>query len=990
MEYSAALLLAFLAIGCDGIIGSVKRVDACGICQGDGSNCQKIKMEFTEENLPRGHNKIGTIPRGACNITLTEQRPSGNVFALRTTQGFFLNGEWTASPTGQYGAAGTVFNYQHVTNGNSLRRHGERVTAKGPLTSDIDIVLVTKTRNVGVTLEYTISNDRSNIPSRRHRADNYIDVPNAAAEVHRGDIPSIAEDFVETPLRVEALPTTTQRPPERFRWTVAGYSACSRTCGKGVKHSTIACMLDGAERRIVDDRYCANVVRPATFQEQCNLPSCPGEWAYGEWSQCSVTCGAGTETRQVRCRQAQSDGVMADVSDDVCGSKPSQGIIRPCQRPACSSYSWRSGQWSPCDASCGRGSQQRMVKCYDNTYGMEVSDEQCRGSKPAESQACEGGSCRGIWLMSDWAPKCSNGCGQGETTRHVVCYKDGRQQDARKCDATQRPQTRQTCHSQKDCGGRWYEGPWSDCSADCGVGSQTRDVICLRARDYERAYNPQCEVLDESECKYHPKPESRRQCQGPACHAGSWYMSDWSPCSHSCGVGARSRQVTCLDHNKNPSNDCPDNSKPTSMESCGNDICTQDDYYPRRAQSSQPSSFIPRPPVDLNNKAGTLYDAAPQQDYRGPIDLNNKAGTLYDAAPQQDYRPPIDLNNKAGTLYDAAPQADYRPPIDLNNKAGTLYDAAPQQDYRGPIDLNNKAGTLYDAAPQQDYRPPIDLNNKAGTLYDAAPQADYRPPIDLNNKAGTLYDAAPQQDYRPPIDLNNKAGTLYDAAPQQDYRPPIDLNNKAGTLYDAAPQADYRPPVDLNNKAGTLYDAAPQADYRPPIDLNNKAGTLYDAAAQQDYRPAVDLNNKAATLYDAAPQEDYRPPIDLNNKAGTLYDTQAPARRTHDTGRRGAEGHNGPMPPAGSKRRAVASPSGMVDIDVTPRRSRKRTEAAQDNTVTDHAESGSSKRDSKLAKNGTGHGKTCTDRMERCKTVKELAFCRYDYYKKMCCKSCSA
>ena len=70
-------------------------------------------------------------------------------------------------------------------------------------------------------------------------------------------------------------------------------------------------------------------------------------WAYGDWSECSVTCGTGTETREVRCRQAQSDGVMADVSDDVCGSKPTHGIIRACQRAACNSYSWRSGQWSP-------------------------------------------------------------------------------------------------------------------------------------------------------------------------------------------------------------------------------------------------------------------------------------------------------------------------------------------------------------------------------------------------------------------------------------------------------------------------------------------------------------------------------------------------------------------------------------------------------------------------------------------------------------------
>ncbi|XP_055356687.1 uncharacterized protein LOC129601811 [Paramacrobiotus metropolitanus] len=934
MEVSLLLsAIVILAIGCDGIVGAERRYDQCGICDGDSSTCQRIKIEFDERNLPAGYNKVGTIPVGACNITLTERKPTGNVFALRTPRQFFLNGQWTASPTGDYPAAGTVFRYQHIINGNSLRPHGERITARGPLTEDIEIILITKVPNEGIILEYTISTQRNHrhsdagSPSRRHRADNYY--PDYASnQVHRGDIPSIAEDFVDQPIQVEAdhtsvpeisneIPVTPEpRQPERYRWTVAGYTACSRTCGRGVKHSRLVCMMESS-RQIVDDIYCASVVKPAVFQEACNERPCRAEWQYGDWSACSVTCGTGTQTREARCREQQSDGTFADVGDETCGTQPTHSMQRSCQMAPCqprASYYWRSGEWSTCDATCGRGTQRRQVKCFDQVYGSEVGDQKCREPKPAETQACDGGVCAGTWLVSEWN-HCSNGCGNGQTNRHLVCFKDNRPQDAHMCDATQRPETHQTCTSQKECGGRWFEGPWSDCSAPCGVGSQTRPVICLSQTSYDR--RGQCEVLPESECKYHPKPETQRQCQSSPCREGTWYTSPWNPCSHSCGVGVRSRQVVCLNQHKELSNDCLEDVKPSTLESCGTDVCPSYDDRNLGAQGSVNPSWVAYPsvdlnnkagtgyeppqydpyrrpvdlnnkagtlndrqddarrrPVDLNNKAGTQYDAQPQQDYRPPVDLNNKAGTLYDAQPQQDYRPPIDLNNKAGTLYDAQPQQDYRPPIDLNNKAGTLYDAQPQQDYRPPIDLNNKAGTLYDAQPQQDYRRPVDLNNKAGTLYDAQPQQDYRPPVDLNNKAGTLYDAQPQQDYRPPVDLNNKAGTLYDAQPQQDYRPPVDLNNKAGTLYDAQPQQDYRPPVDLNNKAGTLYDAQPQQDYRRPVDLNNKAGTLYDAQPQQDYRPPVDLNNKAGTLYDAQPQQDYRPPVDLNNKAGTLYDGQ--------------------------------------------------------------------------------------------------------------------
>ena len=578
------------------------------------------------------------------------------------------------------------------------------------------------------------------------------------------------------------------------------------------------------------------------------------------------------------------------------------------------------------------------------------------------------------------------------------------------------------------------------------MGSQQREVLCLRAQSHDRAGHPTCELLHESECKYHPKPETDRQCQAPPCRQGSWYTSEWSPCSHSCGVGAHSRIVACLDKHKELAYDCDDNAKPNALESCGNDICP--DYG---AQRGSAPSYVTRPddddprrrpaatrrPFDINDKAGTLYTPEAELGDSGrrpprPFDINDKAGTQlyppprYDAQPsledQSRRRAPVDLNNKDGTLYDARPENDERrrPPIDLNNKDGTLYDAQPENDdrryARPPVDLNNKDGTLYDAQPENDdrryARPPVDLNNKDGTLYDAQPENDdrryARPPVDLNNKDGTLYNAEPQADdrryARPPVDLNNKDGTLYDAQPENDdrryARPPVDLNNKAGTLYDAEPQNDDRRRIDLNNKDGTLYDSQPQRDYRPPIDLNNKDGTLYDAQPQQDYRGPIDLNNKDGTLYDSQPQQDYRPPIDLNNKAGTLYDA---SRAKGDAGVVGMttetprvhhatpESHTVRPPPrsGGQSRRGSGvngsnrvRPDGLVDIDVTPSRGRNVTPASppRQSRTTPAPETGG---------NGGNGQKACVDKIDRCKTVKELAFCRYDYYKKMCCKSCS-
>ena len=59
-------------VGCDGVIGSDRRLDRCGVCGGNNSTCHVISGIFTRTRLPPGYNRVTSVPRGACNINITE------------------------------------------------------------------------------------------------------------------------------------------------------------------------------------------------------------------------------------------------------------------------------------------------------------------------------------------------------------------------------------------------------------------------------------------------------------------------------------------------------------------------------------------------------------------------------------------------------------------------------------------------------------------------------------------------------------------------------------------------------------------------------------------------------------------------------------------------------------------------------------------------------------------------------------------------------
>uniref|UniRef100_A0A3Q3KI02 PLAC domain-containing protein n=1 Tax=Mastacembelus armatus TaxID=205130 RepID=A0A3Q3KI02_9TELE len=176
------------------------------------------------------------------------------------------------------------------------------------------------------------------------------------------------------------------------------------------------------------------------------------------------------------------------------------------------------------------------------------------------------GACARSWFTSLWSQRCSAECGRGNRTRTTVCLMDHLTELPLDSCEGKRPPEVTSCDS-GPCQNRleWYTGPWGQCSAECGNGTQTRRVACVSDN------NGHIEVVDHLKCSSLPQPVTAQTCRLKPCGV-QWYVTEWSACSRSCNGGYRVREVRCL-ADITPSHRCDPSLTPESREECNTQPC---------------------------------------------------------------------------------------------------------------------------------------------------------------------------------------------------------------------------------------------------------------------------------------------------------------------------------------------------------------------------------------------------------------------------------
>eukprot|EP00930_Biecheleria_cincta_P043010 TRINITY_DN29585_c0_g3_i1.p1 TRINITY_DN29585_c0_g3~~TRINITY_DN29585_c0_g3_i1.p1 ORF type:complete len:1650 (-),score=229.96 TRINITY_DN29585_c0_g3_i1:405-5297(-) len=348
------------------------------------------------------------------------------------------------------------------------------------------------------------------------------------------------------------------------------WSFCSRSCGGGTRarRRGIAKNAQGNGKQCTGD---------LDEVQQCNQHACIGmepvdcSWtSWGEWSECTTTCGQGERKRQRSVAlEAQNDGRPCDGGAAV--------ELDGCKQPLCKSLTdvceWSDWDaWTVCTRSgatvtCGGGQQKRsrasmiqqeQLQQLDSgerlfspraigstssgaTGRRLISEASCRDFQE-ELKGCAEEPCRktgpvdcvwGAWEMWGTCP-CSGMHQRYRSIAGAAKYGgkpcEGPEEESAPC--------RSDCGKMpiKDCQfSKWTE--WSACPVTCGGGrGQEGNMVRYRViTQYAQGGGKHCQgsEVETEPCQTNPCPETTD------CKWGDW--SEYSACTATCGGGMKSR-----------------------------------------------------------------------------------------------------------------------------------------------------------------------------------------------------------------------------------------------------------------------------------------------------------------------------------------------------------------------------------------------------------------------------------------------------------------